>query len=114
VDVTLAGSPGGKLAASGAPATLWMRAVVGYVQWLQRWRVAVALVLLGLLAGSAVLAPRLLDNTTNAYNPPDDTLASKANVELGRLFPNLATTCALGILAERADSKMVRPGLAGT
>jgi hypothetical protein len=88
--------------------TLWERIVVHYIVWLQRWRWLVALFCVGLLAGSAVLAPKLLDKTTNAYNPPKNTEAYKADVILGQYFPRLAQTCSLGILVELTNESQVR------
>ena len=87
--------------------SLWERVVVAYIIWLQRWRIIVGVLCVALLAGSAVLAPKLLDATTNAYNPPHNTEAYTADKILGEYFPRVAETCSLGIRVELANVSKV-------
>jgi hypothetical protein len=88
--------------------------VSGYVRGLQRFRYPILAVMVGLLAASAFLAPKLLGETTNSYNPPDNTEAAKANARLGVLFPQFAHTTSLGVLIQLTNKSMVRALCLGT
>jgi hypothetical protein len=77
--------------------SLWERSIIKLVAFLDRFKIVVALFYLAVLAVSAAFAPKLLANTSSAYDPPTNTEAHKVR----RYLVNLLRVVAPRRRAER-------------
>eukprot|EP01059_Diplonema_ambulator_P003910 TRINITY_DN13601_c0_g1_i1.p1 TRINITY_DN13601_c0_g1~~TRINITY_DN13601_c0_g1_i1.p1 ORF type:complete len:888 (+),score=257.23 TRINITY_DN13601_c0_g1_i1:2-2665(+) len=81
------------------------QAIERYVDGLFRFRYAVFTVLLGLGVLGAVMSPKFSGATSQAFDPPSDSEATKARNVLNQYFPTMRESTSVILFVQRKDSR---------
>ena len=95
-----------------APPTLFARALDSYVANLAQYRAALWFVMMMVFGLSCFFAPKLLQNTSQSFQPPSTSRASTDRKQVEQLFPRMEKTSDLSLYITRHGESVLSPQLA--